>query len=84
MKPGNHRQGQVDRRGMGRQLRVLICVGFRSAATHLRHIAAIALHLAATGALFPRHGALCHTREQGSCAREQEQDRDEAGQAAHV
>jgi hypothetical protein len=75
---------KIDGRGLRRNLRVLVGPNLCPAATHLLHLSAVAMHGAAAGAFLAGHRAARHTGQNGRCRGQQDQERDDAGKAAHI
>ena len=80
----NDGQGEIDGWRDGGELRMRVGVDLGAAAAHLDHVAAVALHGFAAGTLFARHRNLGHAGQQRRCGREQDEDREEGGEASHT
>lgn len=74
---------QPDVRRGGGELRVSFGSKLRSAATRLRHLAAVAVHGTAAGALFVAHPTVRSAGKHRRCREEQDKNRNEADEAAH-
>ncbi len=80
-KPRDDREVDICSRRHRRKLRTLVCLHFSLAANHLFHATAVAVHRTTAGTFFLRHCFSGHAGQQGSCCKEQDQHRHEAGQA---
>ena len=75
---------KLDRGSRRCNLRVLVGPKLRPAATHLRHLAAVAVHGMAADAFLMAHRAAGHAGQNRRCREKQEQDRDDIGETTHT
>jgi hypothetical protein len=73
----------ISRRGCRRNLWSVVRPNFCPAATHLRHLSALAVHGSAACAFFAAHRATRDTGQKRRRCSEQKEDCDDAGEAAH-